>query len=200
MAINPTRRQVLQGVAAIAGSAVFAPAVHANQVPIRPTRAVAVEKASAVSRHFSSTAPSERARISAFKPATVFHGAGSISFSPDSSTERARFSAASARDRSRSSSVLHQVLFAYSALLFRPEGRIDLRPLGVQRGQRRSAATRASSALPRSGSVSRRASRAAFSRSPASLKDALKFNLHRNLFRFESPGIDRTLSGDFLPE
>lgn len=35
MAINPTRRQVLQGVAAIAGSAVFAPAVHANQVPIR---------------------------------------------------------------------------------------------------------------------------------------------------------------------
>lgn len=35
MAINPTRRQVLQGAAAIVGSAVFAPAVHANPVPIR---------------------------------------------------------------------------------------------------------------------------------------------------------------------
>ncbi len=35
MTINPTRRQVLQGAAAIAGSTIFAPALHATPVPIR---------------------------------------------------------------------------------------------------------------------------------------------------------------------
>ncbi len=35
MTINPNRRQVLKGTAAIAGTAIFAPAVHANPAPIK---------------------------------------------------------------------------------------------------------------------------------------------------------------------